>query len=123
MGVSILVLAGEEITSDSPEDIKKKLIEKKLLNADGTPNLLQMKEKFKTLKLEDKKQILDLILSLEISTYRVDQYVESTEYKNGTYIIKTKKEYKSMVEKTLLATNIYSEFELVNNIQIETIGE
>lgn len=123
MGVSILALAGEEIIADSPEDIKKKLIEKKLLNADGTPNLLQMKEKFKTLKLEDRKQILDLVLSLEISAYRVDQYIESTEYKNGTYIIKTKKEHKSMVEKTLLATNIYSEFELVDNIQIETVGD
>lgn len=123
MGVSILALSGEALASDSPEDIKKKLIEKKLLNADGTPNLFQMKEKFGTLKVEDKKQILDLVLSLEMSAYRADEYIKSTEYKNGIYVIKTKKEHKPMIEKTLLATNIYSEFELVNNIQIETTGE
>lgn len=122
-GVALLVITGEALASDSPEDVQKKLIENWLLNIDGTPNLLHMKERFKALSPENKKQILDLVFALEISPFAIDQYIESTEYTNGMYIIKTKKEYKTMIEKTLLATNIYSEFELVDNIRVETIGE
>jgi len=91
------------------------------LNADGTPNLIQMKERFKTLSPENKKQILDLVFSLEISLYTIDQYIEKTEYEKGVYVVKVKKEHRSIIEKTLLATNIYSEFELIDNIRIETI--
>jgi len=120
-GITILLITGEALASDSPEEIKKKLTESKLLNADGTPNLIQMKERFKTLSPENKKQILDLVFSLEISLYTIDQYIEKTEYEKGVYVVKVKKEHRSIIEKTLLATNIYSEFELIDNIRIETI--
>lgn len=71
---------------------------------------------------DERKQILDLTLALEISPYGIDQYIEgATEYKNGTYTIKTMKEHKGIIEKTLLGTDIYSEFELVDNIRIELV--
>lgn len=117
----MLIMVGEAAASDKPEDIKKKLLEKGLLNTDGTPNLLSLKEKFKTLSNPQRKEILDLLILLEVSAYGIDAYIESTEYKKGMYIIKTKKEHKAMIEKTLLGTNIHSEFELVDHIQIETI--
>lgn len=71
---------------------------------------------------DERKQVLDLVLSLETASYGVDQYVEKTEYKNGIYTIKTTKEHRGIIEKTLLGTDIYSEFELVDNIQVEVVG-